>query len=142
MLVSEGEWMCGRGVVLMANSIPNASELVAAVVALIDASRAVARRGGYLECAQHVEEAFVQEFDVSHCSVTDQADAVLTRAERVYDHLSLPVMDLVAEALKHDDWCARLKTILDPPHTVGYLMKKKQPAEMAMENAKVVVMNR
>ncbi|MFS7905322.1 hypothetical protein Hanom_Chr01g00046291 [Helianthus anomalus] len=48
----------------------------------------------------------------------DQADAVLARAEEVYDHLSLPVMDLVTEALKHDDCCARLKAILDPPETV------------------------
>ncbi|MFS7939360.1 hypothetical protein Hanom_Chr05g00450791 [Helianthus anomalus] len=62
--------------------------------------------------------AFGQEFETSHCSVTDQADAVLTRAEEVYDHLSLPVMDLVTEALKHDDWCTRLKAILDPPETV------------------------
>ncbi|KAM0019606.1 hypothetical protein Hdeb2414_s0025g00657721 [Helianthus debilis subsp. tardiflorus] len=50
-LVLEVEWMCGRGVVLMANSILNASELDAAVAALIDASRAVGHRGGYLECA-------------------------------------------------------------------------------------------
>ncbi|KAM0061825.1 hypothetical protein Hdeb2414_s0004g00140661 [Helianthus debilis subsp. tardiflorus] len=102
----------------IANTILNASELDAAVAALIDASRAVVHHGGYLECAQHVEEAFGQEFDISNCSVTDQADAALARAEGVYDNLSLPVMDLVAEVLKHDDWCQRLKTILDPPHTV------------------------
>ncbi|KAJ0443488.1 hypothetical protein HanIR_Chr16g0821301 [Helianthus annuus] len=89
-----------------------------AVAALIDASRAVGHRGGYLEYAHHVEEAFGQEFDTAHCSVTDQADSMLTRAEEVYDHLSLPVMDLVTQTLKHDDWCARLKTILDPPQTV------------------------
>ncbi|MFS7919317.1 hypothetical protein Hanom_Chr03g00211311 [Helianthus anomalus] len=102
----------------MANSILNASELDEVVAALIDASPAVGHRGGYLECAQHVEEAFEQEFDISHCSVTDQADAALAQAEGVYDHLSLPVMDLVAEALKHNDLCTRLKTILDPPQTV------------------------
>ncbi|KAJ0643694.1 hypothetical protein HanOQP8_Chr16g0603391 [Helianthus annuus] len=73
-LVSEAEWMRNRGVALMANSI-NASELDAAVATLIDASRASGHRGGYLQCAQHVEEVFGQEFDVSHCSVTDQADA-------------------------------------------------------------------
>ncbi|KAJ0614822.1 hypothetical protein HanIR_Chr02g0066821 [Helianthus annuus] len=95
--------MRGRGVVLMANSILNASEMDRAVAALIDASRAVGHRGGYLECAQHVEEALGQEFDVSHCSVTDQADAAFTQAEKAYDHLSLPVMDLVAKALEHDD---------------------------------------
>ncbi|KAJ0714493.1 hypothetical protein HanPI659440_Chr13g0490131 [Helianthus annuus] len=103
MLVSDSEWMRNRGVVLMANSILNASELDAAVAALIDASRAAGHRGGYLECAHHVEEVFGQKFDVSHCSVTDQADAALARAEEVYDLLSLHVMDLVTEALKHDD---------------------------------------
>ncbi|KAM0027619.1 hypothetical protein Hdeb2414_s0019g00542311 [Helianthus debilis subsp. tardiflorus] len=107
--------MRGRGVVLMANSILNVGELDGAVAALIDASRAVGHRGGYLECAQHVEEAIGQEFDTSHCSATSQADAELARAEKSYDHLSLPVMDLVEEALKHDDWCKWLKTILDPP---------------------------
>ncbi|KAJ0766602.1 hypothetical protein HanLR1_Chr03g0079411 [Helianthus annuus] len=110
--------MRGRGVVLIANSILNAGELDGAVATLIDASRAVGHRGGYLECAKHVEEVFGQGFDASHYSVTDQADAELARAEKAYDHLSLPVMDLVADALKHDDWCHRLKSLLDPPETV------------------------
>ncbi|KAJ0791421.1 hypothetical protein HanOQP8_Chr01g0005331 [Helianthus annuus] len=105
----------------------NAGELDGAVVALIDASHVVGHRGGCLECAQHVEEAMGQEFDVSHCSVTDQADAELARAEGAYDHLSLPVMDLVEEALKHDDWCQRLKAILDPPETVE-LSDEEEPA--------------
>ncbi|KAF5797462.1 hypothetical protein HanRHA438_Chr07g0291411 [Helianthus annuus] len=95
--------MRGRGVVLMANSILNASELDGVVATLINVSRAVGHRGGYLECAQHVEEALGQEFDVSHCSVTDQDDAALARAKKAYDHLSLPVMDLVVKALEHDD---------------------------------------
>ncbi|KAF5813905.1 hypothetical protein HanXRQr2_Chr03g0104291 [Helianthus annuus] len=80
-LASEAEWMRGRGIILMANSILNASELDGAVGALIDASRAVGHRGGYLECAQHVEEVFGQEFDPGHCSVTNQADAELACAE-------------------------------------------------------------
>ncbi|KAJ0806937.1 hypothetical protein HanLR1_Chr00c1446g0806621 [Helianthus annuus] len=92
--------MRGRGVLLVANSILNAGELDRAVAALTDAARAVGYRGGYLECAQHVEEVFGQEFDVSHCSVTDQANVKLTRAESAYDNLSLPVIDLVVEALK------------------------------------------
>ncbi|KAM0031404.1 hypothetical protein Hdeb2414_s0017g00508411 [Helianthus debilis subsp. tardiflorus] len=119
--------MRSRGVVLMANSLLNASELDGAVAALIDASRVVGHRGGYLECAQHVEEALRQEFDISHCSLTDQADAALARAEKVYDHLSLPVMDLVVEALKHDEWCQRLKQILDPSETVE-LSDEEEPA--------------
>ncbi|KAJ0894426.1 hypothetical protein HanPSC8_Chr09g0388951 [Helianthus annuus] len=80
--------------------------------------RAVGHRGGYLECAQHAEEIFGQEFDTSHCSVADEANAALTRAEHAYDHLALPVMELITKALEHDDWCARLKAILDPPEMV------------------------
>ncbi|KAF5823185.1 hypothetical protein HanXRQr2_Chr01g0035611 [Helianthus annuus] len=126
-LVSEAEWMRSRGVVLVANSILNAGELDRAVAALTDAAHAVGHRGGYLECAQHVEEVFGQEFDVSHCSVTDQANAELTRAESAYDNLTLPAMDLVVEALKKDDWCQRLKAILDPPVTVE-LSDEEEPA--------------
>ncbi|XP_021975004.1 uncharacterized protein LOC110870112 [Helianthus annuus] len=126
-LVSEAEWMCNRGVVLVANSVLNAGELDRIVAALTDVARAVGHRGGYLECAQHVEEVFGQEFDVSHCSVTDQASAELTRAENAYDNLSLPVMDLVAKTLEHDDWCQRLKAILDPPVTVE-LSDEEEPA--------------
>ncbi|MFS7928885.1 hypothetical protein Hanom_Chr04g00326061 [Helianthus anomalus] len=117
-LVSESEGMRNRGVATIANSILNATEMDEAVAALIDASRAVGHRGGYLECAQHVEEGFGQQFDTHHCSVTNQVDSVLSRAEEVYDHLSLPVMELVTEALKHDDWCARLRSIIDPPETM------------------------
>ncbi|KAF5801759.1 hypothetical protein HanXRQr2_Chr06g0251781 [Helianthus annuus] len=125
-LVSEAEWMRNRGVVLVANSVLNAGELDRAVTALTDVARAVGHRGGYLECAQHVEEVFGQEFDVSHCSVTNQASAELTRAEDAYDNLSLPVMDFVAKALEHDDWCHRLKAILDPPITVE--LSDEEPA--------------
>ncbi|KAF5772344.1 hypothetical protein HanXRQr2_Chr13g0575791 [Helianthus annuus] len=107
-----------RGIVLVANSILNAGELDRAVAALTDAARAVGHRGGYLECADHVERMLGQEFDTSHCSVTEQADAALASAENSYDNLSLPIMDLVVSALKKDDWCQRLKAILDPPITV------------------------
>ncbi|MFS7986522.1 hypothetical protein Hanom_Chr11g01011311 [Helianthus anomalus] len=89
-----------------------------AVSALTDASRAVGHHGGYLECAQYVEEALGQPFDTRHCSVSDQAESMLARAEHVYVHLLLPVMELVTNALKHDDWSARLKSILDPLETV------------------------
>ncbi|KAF5816363.1 hypothetical protein HanXRQr2_Chr03g0133531 [Helianthus annuus] len=117
-LVSEAEWMRTRGVVLVANSILNAGELDRAVAALTDAARAVGHRGGYVECASHVEQMLGQEFDISHCSVTEHADAALAGAENSYDNLSLPIMDLVVESLKKDDWCQRLKAVLDPPVTV------------------------
>ncbi|KAJ0665094.1 hypothetical protein HanLR1_Chr13g0500251 [Helianthus annuus] len=104
--------------VQIANSILNATEMDEVVAALIDASRAVGHHGGYLECVQQVEEAFGQQFDTHRCSMTDQADSILSQAEEVYDHPSLLVMELVIEALKHDDWCALLRSIIDPPKTV------------------------
>ncbi|MFS7986265.1 hypothetical protein Hanom_Chr11g01008291 [Helianthus anomalus] len=119
--------MRGRGVCPIANSILNVGELDGVVATLIDASRAVCHRGGYLECTQHVEEVFGQGFNTSHCSVSDQADAELARGEKAYDNLSLPVMDLVMDALKHDDWCQRLKSLLDPPETVE-LSDEDEPA--------------
>ncbi|KAJ0916011.1 hypothetical protein HanPSC8_Chr06g0256641 [Helianthus annuus] len=125
-LVSEAEWMRTRGVVLVANSILNANELDRAVAALTDAARAVGHRGGYLECADHVEQMLGQEFDTSHCSVTEHADAALASAENSYDNLSLPIMELVVESLKKDDWCQRLKAILDPPVTVE--LSDEEPA--------------
>ncbi|KAJ0466286.1 hypothetical protein HanRHA438_Chr14g0682531 [Helianthus annuus] len=125
-LVSEAEWMRTRGVVLVANSILNASELDRAVAALTDAARAVGHRGGYLECADHVEQMLGQEFDISHCSVTEHADAALASAENSYDNLSLPIMELVVESLKKDDWCQRLKAVLDPPVTVE--LSDEEPA--------------
>ncbi|MFS7957749.1 hypothetical protein Hanom_Chr07g00670081 [Helianthus anomalus] len=125
-LVSEAEWMRTRGIVLVANSILNAGELDRAVAALTDAARAVGHRGGYLECANHVEQMMGQEFDISHCSVTERADVALVSAENSYDNLSLPIMDLVVNALKKDDWCQRLKAILDPPVTVE--LSDEEPA--------------
>ncbi|KAF5806831.1 hypothetical protein HanXRQr2_Chr05g0226211 [Helianthus annuus] len=125
-LVSEAEWMRTRGVALVANSILNAGELDHAVAALTDAARAVGHRGGYLECASHVEQVLGQEFDVSHCSVTERADAALAHAENSYDNLTLPIMDLVVESLKKDDWCQRLKAVLDPPVTVE--LSDEEPA--------------
>ncbi|MFS7917335.1 hypothetical protein Hanom_Chr03g00187821 [Helianthus anomalus] len=116
-----------RGLLMMANSILNVGELDRTVAALIDAPRVVGHRGGYLECAQHVEEVFGQEFDISHCSVTDEANAELAHAENAYDHLAPPVLDLVTKALEHDDWCHRLKAILDPPEMVD-LSDEEEPA--------------
>ncbi|MFS8002677.1 hypothetical protein Hanom_Chr13g01204891 [Helianthus anomalus] len=49
-LASEAEWLRGRGIALIANSVLNAGELDKSVAALIDASRVVGHRGGYLEC--------------------------------------------------------------------------------------------
>ncbi|KAM0035608.1 hypothetical protein Hdeb2414_s0015g00448361 [Helianthus debilis subsp. tardiflorus] len=48
-LISESEWMRNHGV----------AALDQAVAALTDVARVVGHRSGYLECAQHVEEACI-----------------------------------------------------------------------------------
>ncbi|KAJ0499671.1 hypothetical protein HanPSC8_Chr13g0592231 [Helianthus annuus] len=120
--------MRNRGVAAIANSVLNVTELDQAVTALTDVARAVGHRSGYLECAQHVEEVIGQLFGTRHCSVTDQADAMLSHAEEVYDHLSLPVMELVTNALKHDDYVARQKSILVPLETVELSDEEEEEA--------------
>ncbi|XP_035843485.1 uncharacterized protein LOC118490206 [Helianthus annuus] len=56
--VAQTNYSEAQGIVdtLVANSVLNAGELDCTVAALTNAARAVGHRGGYLECAQHVEE--------------------------------------------------------------------------------------
>ncbi|KAM0005854.1 hypothetical protein Hdeb2414_s0007g00245041 [Helianthus debilis subsp. tardiflorus] len=101
-----------------ANSILNATELGKAVAVLTMVVRAAGHRLDYVECAAYVEEALLQHFGTRHCFVNDQAEEGLLRAEENYDNFSLPVMDLVTETLKHDDYVSRLKSIFESPETV------------------------
>ncbi|MFS7963160.1 hypothetical protein Hanom_Chr08g00734851 [Helianthus anomalus] len=124
--------MRNHGVAVVANSILNPTELDQAVAGVTNVARAVGDHGGYLECVQHVEEALGQKFGTRHCYVTDQADEVLSRAEAVYDHLSLPVMELVMKALKHDDYVVRLKSILTVPNLSSYRMRRRRMVMVVM----------
>ncbi|MFS7984198.1 hypothetical protein Hanom_Chr11g00983691 [Helianthus anomalus] len=65
---------------------------------------------GCVECAAHVEEALRTRFGTRHCSVSEVANEGLLKAEENYDNLSLPIMDLVSEAPKHDNYVARLRS--------------------------------
>ncbi|MFS8010260.1 hypothetical protein Hanom_Chr14g01294941 [Helianthus anomalus] len=109
------------------NNYAKAQSIVDTLVFYADRCPACCRASRcYVECAWHVEEALGQHFGTRHCSVTDQANAILSRAEEVYDHLSLPVMELVRKALKHDDYVARLKSILEHPETVELLDEEEE----------------
>ncbi|KAJ0804628.1 hypothetical protein HanPI659440_Chr02g0040211 [Helianthus annuus] len=66
-LISDLGWMQHHGVAHIANSILNATKLNRAVDALTKAPRAVGHRAGYVECANHVEEALQQHFGTCHC---------------------------------------------------------------------------
>ncbi|MFS7978021.1 hypothetical protein Hanom_Chr10g00910781 [Helianthus anomalus] len=75
--------------------------------------------------AQSIVDTLVSESEwmrnhmVCHCSVTDQADEVLSLLRKFVT--SLPVMELVKETLKHDDYVARLCAFLTVPETVELL---------------------
>ncbi|KAJ0622909.1 hypothetical protein HanIR_Chr01g0025901 [Helianthus annuus] len=116
--LDDSEWMQNNGVAYVANSILNATELDRDVAGLTDAAHAVGDRAGYLECTQHVETTLKQHFGTRHFSVTDQAEDMLVKAEEVYDNLSLPIIDLVTDALKHDDYVSRIKSIFEVLETI------------------------
>ncbi|KAM0027658.1 hypothetical protein Hdeb2414_s0019g00542761 [Helianthus debilis subsp. tardiflorus] len=88
-LVSDLGWMQHHEVVHIANLILNAIKLDKAVAVLTMAARSAGHRGGYVECAAHVEEALQQHFGTHHYFVTDQAKEALLRAEENYYNLSL-----------------------------------------------------
>ncbi|MFS7899015.1 hypothetical protein Hanom_Chr00s040582g01774291 [Helianthus anomalus] len=106
-------------------SILNSVELDRAEVALTVASRAASHRAGYVECTTHVKIAFDTQWGTRYYLVNEQAEEGLRKAEENYDNLSLPVMDLVFEALKHGNYVARLKAIFEPSETVELTDKCK-----------------
>ncbi|MFS7903001.1 hypothetical protein Hanom_Chr01g00018491 [Helianthus anomalus] len=69
-------------------------------------------------CAYSHVETVLAQWGSQHCSVNEQAEEVLRKAEDNYDNLSLPVMVLVSEALKHENHVVRLKAIFEPLETV------------------------
>ncbi|KAJ0452921.1 hypothetical protein HanHA300_Chr15g0584501 [Helianthus annuus] len=106
------------GIAHIANSILNATELDKSVVVLTMATRASCHRAGYLECAKHVEEALHQHFGLRRCSAGEGVEDELRRAEENYNSLYIPVLDVITEALKHDDYIPRLRSFFEPPETV------------------------
>ncbi|MFS7913794.1 hypothetical protein Hanom_Chr02g00145881 [Helianthus anomalus] len=107
-LVSDLGWMQHQGI---ANSILNATKLDKAVVVLTMVARA-AGRSGYVKCATH--EALVW-------------------AEENYNNLSLSVKELVTEALKHDDYVSRLKSIFEPQETAELMDEEDEAGDDGAE---------
>ncbi|MFS7947863.1 hypothetical protein Hanom_Chr06g00553181 [Helianthus anomalus] len=117
-LIIDLGWMQHYGVTHISNSILNATELDRAVVMLTMVALAAGHRTGYLECAAHVQESLHTQFGTRHCAVSEGAGDILLKVEKNYDNLPLPIMYLVSEALKHEDYVVRLRTIFEPLETV------------------------
>ncbi|KAJ0834662.1 hypothetical protein HanRHA438_Chr16g0746191 [Helianthus annuus] len=106
------------GIAHIVNSILNATELDKAVAAFTMVVRAAGHHTGYLECAKHVEEVLHQHFRSCRCSAGEGAEDELRRTKDNYNSLSILVLDVVTDALKHEDYVARLKSFLEPPEIV------------------------
>ncbi|MFS8010832.1 hypothetical protein Hanom_Chr14g01301631 [Helianthus anomalus] len=117
-IINDLGWLQNYGVTHIANSILNSTELDRAVVALTVAARAAGHHASYVECATHVETALETHWGTHHCLVNEHAKDGLHKVEDNYDNLSLLVMDLVSEAVKQDDYVARLKSIFEPLEAV------------------------
>ncbi|MFS7964017.1 hypothetical protein Hanom_Chr08g00745151 [Helianthus anomalus] len=90
----------------------NLVELDQTVAAFTVAARHMDHREGYTECASHVEAALKFKGDNSHCSTSVEVETIFAKTQESYNHLALPIMDLVSDALQHDDYVTRLKSIL------------------------------
>ncbi|MFS7964008.1 hypothetical protein Hanom_Chr08g00745051 [Helianthus anomalus] len=106
-LVNNSEWLQWYGIAHVTNAVLNLVELDQTVVAFIVAARHMDHREGYTECASHVEAALKFKWDNSHCSTSAEVETIFEKTI-----LALPIMDLVSDALQHDDYVTRLKSIL------------------------------
>ncbi|MFS7924605.1 hypothetical protein Hanom_Chr03g00274591 [Helianthus anomalus] len=98
---------------LIANSILNSAELDESVARVMIAARSDGYTQGYYECAHHVVNELKVKWDTSRSATHGiDTDTAYIKAKRAYERLKLPVMEQVNEALHHEDFVNRLKTIL------------------------------
>ncbi|KAJ0791742.1 hypothetical protein HanOQP8_Chr01g0009311 [Helianthus annuus] len=75
---------------------------------------------GYMECASHVKVALKMKWDTSRCFVNAEVEKGFAQAQKgiiLSFSLSLPIMDLVSDALQHDDFVERLQAIFQVVET-------------------------
>ncbi|KAJ0607249.1 hypothetical protein HanHA89_Chr03g0094411 [Helianthus annuus] len=94
-----------------ANAVLNSIELDQSVVVLTVPARHMGYPDDYIERASHVEVALKVKWEGRHFFVNAKVEKGFTQAEGRYNTLSLPIMDLVFDALQHEDYVARLKAI-------------------------------
>ncbi|MFS7893423.1 hypothetical protein Hanom_Chr00s000955g01670731 [Helianthus anomalus] len=88
-------------------------ESVSALIVSAAFSRSPRRLYGvYFACDRGVKVKWDDRYASSHGK---DVESDFNAAQEAYNKLSLPVMDLVSEALKHDDFVARLKDIFELP---------------------------
>ncbi|KAJ0694650.1 hypothetical protein HanPI659440_Chr15g0611221 [Helianthus annuus] len=115
-LVNNPVWLQHHGIIHVANVVLNSVEIDETVAALMVAARSVGHQEGYHECVAHVyEDLKVQWDDRFSTSHGKNVEGVFTAAQEAYDSLSLPVMDLVSDSLKHDDYVDWLNSIFELP---------------------------
>ncbi|MFS7938199.1 hypothetical protein Hanom_Chr05g00436581 [Helianthus anomalus] len=101
----------------VANAVLNSVELDQTVAALTVATRHMGHHEGYIKCASHIDVALLKKWNASHCSVNAEVEKGFSQAQERYNTLSLPIMDLVSDALQHDDYVKQLKAIFEVTET-------------------------
>ncbi|KAJ0699993.1 hypothetical protein HanOQP8_Chr10g0362491 [Helianthus annuus] len=114
-------WMMYHGIINVANSILNSTELDQSVAKLMVTARHDGNAQGYAECFQHVTNALKVNWDTSRSATSGvDTNAAFAAAKEEYNNLRLPVMDLVTDALQHENFVDQLKEIFpDEAETLG-----------------------
>ncbi|KAF5785510.1 hypothetical protein HanRHA438_Chr10g0441911 [Helianthus annuus] len=114
-------WMMYHGIINVANSILNSTELDQSVAKLLVTARHDGYAQGYAECFQHVTNALKVNWDTSRSATSGvDTNAAFAAAKEEYNNLRLPMMDLVTDALQHENFVDQLKEIFpDEAETSG-----------------------
>ncbi|MFS7966846.1 hypothetical protein Hanom_Chr09g00778641 [Helianthus anomalus] len=115
----------------VANVVLNSAELDQTVAALAVAVRHMGHHEGYTECTSHDEARLKVKWENSHCSTSVEVGTVFAKAQESYNHVALPIMDLVSEALQHNDYVAPLKAIFEVPSNEDFDIDHDEDEEEA-----------
>ncbi|MFS7929914.1 hypothetical protein Hanom_Chr04g00338001 [Helianthus anomalus] len=95
----------------VANSILNSIELDQSVAMLMVTVRHDGYAQGYAECSQHVTNALKVNWDTSRSATSGVDTNAAFAAKEEYNNLRLLVMDLVTDALQHENYVDQLKEV-------------------------------
>ncbi|KAF5798153.1 hypothetical protein HanXRQr2_Chr07g0289481 [Helianthus annuus] len=112
-LVNNLEWLQKYGIAHVTNAVLNSTKLDQTVAALIVAARHMGHSEGYTECASH-RPRLKSNGTIAIVSLVLRWRR-FCQTQDSYNHLALPGMDLVFDALQHDDYVVCLKAIFEVP---------------------------
>ncbi|KAF5806715.1 hypothetical protein HanRHA438_Chr05g0233851 [Helianthus annuus] len=105
-------WMQHNGIINVANSILNSTELDESVAKLMVTARHDGYAQGYAECSQHFTVALKVNWDTSWCATSGvDTNAAFAAAMEGFNNFRIPVMYLVTDARQHYNYVDQLKEV-------------------------------